>query len=485
MIRLVKRKTVLVAVFAAVVLAITEGFVVAEEPSSQKVEPQVEQKKFLVLDSRIIESTENAKLSIGKVKKHPANPLFGEDKPWECRLDNLYPDVIYDEQDRLYKCWYMSFIVDNSAKGMTLKQRREKPYNYPPDREMGFCYAVSKDGIHWKKPELSIVEFGGDRKNNILMREAGDGGGVFKDLRERDPARRYKIFWAGSQVAFSQDGLHWSRPLDIRQTVFGLIESEGPCKAFWAADLGKYVCIMRKDSPRGRLVTRSESPDFLHWTKSRLVLEGLERNLQTYTMPAFPYAGIYIGLLAIFNTETDRVHVELTWSPDTIEWHRISPDTPLIPCSEKVLDYDYGCVYACATPVFLKDEIRLYYGGSDWLHGNWRNGALCLATLRPDGFAGYEPASPAAPAVIMVKPVTGYFGTLRITADVQVGGSVRVTVVDEQGQQLAHGEPVSNTVTNGKIVWQAGWDVAAMSSENSRLKFELRHAKLYSFNFHN
>ena len=54
--------------------------------------------KYLLLDSRVIKNTENAKLTLGTVKKHPANPLFGEDKPWEPRFDNLYPNVIYDEE---------------------------------------------------------------------------------------------------------------------------------------------------------------------------------------------------------------------------------------------------------------------------------------------------------------------------------------------------------------------------------------------------
>ena len=31
------------------------------------------------------------------------------------------------------------------------------------------CYAESKDGIHWKKPELGLVEFNGSKANNIVM----------------------------------------------------------------------------------------------------------------------------------------------------------------------------------------------------------------------------------------------------------------------------------------------------------------------------
>ncbi len=60
---------------------------------------------YLLLDSRIIETTENAALKIGTVKKDPRNPLFGEDKPWEPRFDNVYASVVYDKKDGLYKCW--------------------------------------------------------------------------------------------------------------------------------------------------------------------------------------------------------------------------------------------------------------------------------------------------------------------------------------------------------------------------------------------
>ena len=66
----------------------------------------------------------------------------------------------------------------------------------------------------------------------------------------------------------------------------------------------------------------------------------------------------------IFNAVTDRVHCELAWSPDTWEWHIIDPGTPLIDTSHEKGDYDWGCVYA-SVPIFLPDEIRIYYGASD------------------------------------------------------------------------------------------------------------------------
>ena len=118
-------------------------------------------------------------------------------------------------------------------------------------------------------------------------------------------------------------------------------------------------------------------------------------------MPVFHYCGVYLGLPTIFNIETGRAHVELTWSEDTINWHRVSPGTPLIANAEKKGDYDWGCVYAAAYPLFEEKEIRLYYGGSNNLHGGWSDGFFCLATLRPDGFAGYEPTSEDDKAILI------------------------------------------------------------------------------------
>jgi hypothetical protein len=63
-------------------------------------------------------------LTIGQAIKHPSNPLFGEDKPWESRFDNVYANVIYDQQEKIYKCWSSPYPIDHSAKGMTREQRR-------------------------------------------------------------------------------------------------------------------------------------------------------------------------------------------------------------------------------------------------------------------------------------------------------------------------------------------------------------------------
>ncbi len=458
-----------------------------------------ERNRYLLLDSRIVEKTENARLTPGEVQKYRGNPLFEEDKPWEKRFDNLYANVLYDEQEGLYKCWYSPFIVDNSAKGMTLEERARIPYEPPYDREMAICYAISSDGIHWEKPELGLVEFGGNKRNNIVYRKL-HGAGIFIDSRETDPAKRFKMFTSCEDrdelaVAFSPDGLRWSRLIFCPINPFPVDGTH--YNTLWVPELGEYVGFTRLrgmgtdtelSEPDGytrriRQVGRTSSRDFLNWSQAELAFQGVKDHLQIYSMPVFRYAGVYIGLPVIYNTQTDRAHTELAWSPDTIEWHRVCPGTPLIATGSNRTDYDWGCVYTAAYPIFLDGEIRLYYGASNGPHFGWRDGFFCLATLRPDGFAGYEPTSRGTAATVTTTPVAGRFAALHVTADVQKHGSVTVAVVDGTGKELAVSEPITETVTDHRLVWKSGWDYQTLNTDKIRLKFTINNAKLYSFSF--
>lgn len=432
--------------------------------------------RFLLLDSRIVEQAKNARLAVGTVRKHEKNPLFGEDKPWEKRFDNLYGNVIYDNEEKIYKCWYSPFIVDHSAKGMTRTERDAKRYKPPRGREMGVCYATSEDGIKWDKPALGLVDYEGNKENNIVWR-GPHGAGIFKDHSDSDPARRYKMIFEGMSTSHSADGINWSKPKKIEG--IGKIAGDTHNNVFWNPHTATYVGITRTWGNLGREVTRLESSDFVEWKSNGVVMKGLEKSLQPYAMPVFMHGGVYLGLVAIHaQRPVDRVWTELAWSADATQWHRIAPGKALIPCSEKVLEYDYGCVYACAYPIFLDKEIRLYYGGSDYHHYGWRNGSLCLATLRPDGFAGYEQESKDKPAIITTTVIPYAGQKIRITADVDDGGSIQVRIVDDKGQDVVTAGTVSKTVTDGRLIWSR-----KINADKIRLLFEINNAKLYSFSF--
>jgi hypothetical protein len=233
----------------------------------------------------------------------------------------------------------------------------------------------------------------------------------------------------------------------------------------------------------GRQVARTTSTDFLSWEKCEVVLEGLNANHQIYAMPVFYHGGVYLGLIALHDQKTDRVWTELAWSPDTITWNRVLPGTPLIPNAGKEGDCDWGCAYAAACPVFLEDEIRLYYSGSDGHHFSWRNGFFCLATLRPDGFAGYTQTEADKAATIMTTPVVPPNSTLRITADIAAKGYLKINVFDEHRKLLAKSDPLKVSVSDGKIAWQDGFSFNALGERSIQVHFELLNATVYSFSF--
>lgn len=448
--------------------------------------------KFLLLDNRNIKAVDNAELVVGTVEKSPHNPLFTEDKAWEKRYDNFYGNVWYDEDEKMYKCWYSPFIVDDSAVGMTLEER-QKPYHCPDGREMAILYAASEDGIHWIKPELGLVEYEGGKANNIVWRSrkrAGEhwagphGAGIFHDERETNPTRKYKALFMlqNLSIGFSADGLHWNeyRSCEGDVTVAGDTHNN----AFWAPTLNKYVGITRTWGPEGREVARIESDDFIHWTKEEVVMKGLTADAQPYAMPVFYYEGVYLGLIAVYIQDIDRVQTELAWSPDTKAWHRISPGKALIPLSEKVLDYDYGCIYPCACPIMAKDGIKLYYGGSDYLHLGWRTGALCLAKLRPDGFAGWEAKDKAADATVETRTFAMTGKHLRISADIEEGGSLKIAVLDEQGRIIPgfsaeNCDEIPAYAVHAEVKWK-GRNLSGLNGRKIAFRLVMDNAKVYS-----
>ena len=444
-------------------------------------ENKIYQDRYLLLDSRIIEKVDNAKLSVGKVTKHPDNPLLMEDKPWEKRFDNLYGNMVYDETDGIYKLWYSPFIVDYSAKGMSLSEMQEKEYMAPKDREMAICYATSQDGIEWEKPNLGLVNFNGSTNNNILWR-GPHGAGIYKDPYEKDSNRLYKMLTRINETtetlatSYSSDGIIWSKPSRVK--LDGLA-GDTHNNLLWDSKSETYVGITRTWGEMGREVMRIESNDFNTWKKDKVVMTSKDKIRQPYAMPVFFHAGVFLGLVAVHEQPpVDRVWTELAWSPDTKIWHRIDEGTPLIPCSDKVLDYDYGCVYSCTNPIFLKNEIRIYYGGSDYLHYEWRTGNLSLATLRPDGFAGYRQLKENKSAIILTKDIPYTGKRIRISCDVEDGGSVNAEILDKKGNVLSDTQPIKATVTDGALLLSKPVNVGEI-----RLRFTLNNAILYSFSF--
>ena len=139
------------------------------------------------------------------------------------------------------------------------------------------------------------------------------------------------------------------------------------------------------------------------------------------------------------------------------------------------MPYDWGTIFASA-PIFLDDEVRTYYGACDWYFFDWREGYLALATLRPDGWAGYEQISGDKPTIITTTSVVCTGSKLQICADVQMNGFVKVKLFDNDNKQLAESKLITRTVTDAKVEWRSEFTTETVGGKMIRIEFELRNA---------
>lgn len=436
-------------------------------------------RKHLVFDPRVIHTAQNARLVLGSPVKAAENPLFIADKPWENSLNNLYPNVLWDEADKVFKLWYKCVLADKEAIA-----KMDGPSTV---HDVGWylVYATSKDGIQWDKPKLGLHKFDGDAGTNIVARDTPNVG-VFKDSHDADASRRYKMVYdvglGQPRVRFSADGIHWSEPIEAKG--FGPQNGDTHNNAFWDEETQKYQWFTKLYLGE-RTMARFESDDFINWKNSGMVLrssieEG--RRSQTYCMTPFRYGSIWLAYVMIYNAGINRsVDCELAWSPDSVKWERVMPGVPFIRRGTKG-GYDSECIYAMAGPPIVQDDkLLIFYGGDDFPHTGWKRDCVpCLARLPLDRFAGYEPLEKDKPATLFTTKLTVTDEPLRITADA-AGGKIRIAVLDEVAVGIDEAESIASNVTDFAVKWKRG-GLSKHVGQNIHLQFELTNAKLWSIN---
>ncbi len=443
------------------------------EPSLLQPDPH----KHLAFDPRLFLAVRNARLILGSPVKHEGNPIFQADKPWENSLNNLYPNVLWDEEERVFKLWYKCVLADKEAVA-----KMDGPSTV---HDVGWylLYATSKDGIAWQKPKLGLHKFDGDAGTNIVARDCPNAG-VFKDMHDPDPSRRYKmvsdIGLGKPQVRFSADGIHWG-PAAAAQG-FGQQNGDTHNNARWDEQLGKYLWFTKLYLGE-RTMARFESDDFLNWKNSGMVLRSTiaeGRASQTYCMTPFRYGSLWLAYVMIYHPGSDRsVDCELAWSHDSKQWQRVMPGTPFIPRGARG-SCDSECIYAMAGPPVVQDgKLLIYYGGDDFPHTGWKRHCLpCLARLPLDRFAGYEPADKARPATLSTGILETTGEPLRITADAE-GGSIKIVALDGFAAGIDESEPVTGNVTDAEVRWKKG-EYPKYKGRFAHLQVEVANARLWS-----
>ena len=231
------------------------------------------------------------------------------DRPWEGKSSGSYVSVFPDGD--IYRMYY-----------------RGSEWNVDPNVNVRpvVCYAESRDGIRWERPDLGIFEHEGSVSNNIVRpeMEGHDNFMAFKDLNpDAHESQRYKAVEGRPDYGFmgfvSPDGIHWQRsseePFFTDDRHYDWIST-----AFWDGARGSYVAYLRSwitDAEHGsieimnrreigsatpiRTIRRCTSDDFASWTDTRLIEYDvpLSPGDQLYTNGIMPYPRaphILIGL---------------------------------------------------------------------------------------------------------------------------------------------------------------------------------------------
>ncbi len=416
--------------------------------------------KILFPFSRHIAALERIEFKQGAAVKHGA-PVLLPDRPWESVLAYLYGSVI---KTTIYRMWYQAGGVYVAC-------------------------ARSPDGITWEKPELNVFSAAALRAAPTV--DTPDGGeacasgarpvslqsNVVSDLHmpslvyePGDRRRPFKLFGftgRGYCAAFSTDGIRFEPAAENPLLPLLKFPAKNNRKTWYSdvapvfkdARINKYVGHIKTYESDGedrirRCVGYSESEDFVRWTEpatiwvpgadeDRLAQERGFHWADFYGLCAFNYGDGYLGLLWIFyidhelehGTHRGRIEVFLAASDDGKSWRRLS-DTPLIPLGAE--SWDSGMITTATQPLFLDDEIRVYYGGANFDHAAGEKDnpydeekhrfSIGFTRLRKDGFV-YATSSEGT---LTTRALELRAGRIKVNADCR-GGRIAVAVLRSDG----------------------------------------------------
>ncbi len=450
-------------------------------------------RRELFADRFLIDRMNGAALALQTPRREADAILF--DKPWEGQFSN-YMTVIRDgDEFRLYYRGLPDSGPDGSAAEST-------------------CYAVSKDGKHFTRPDLGLFEYKGSRKNNLILAGLPPFSSNFSpviDTRPGVPAdQRYKAL-AGSRksglVAFqSADGIRWKKMREEPVFRDGAFDSQN--LAFWSESEQKYVMYFRTfkvvSGKRVRWISRATSDDFLRWSAGAEMTFGDAPADHLYVNQTHPYFRAphhYIALAARFlpgrQVMSDEEAKALGVNPGYYK-----------DCADAVLLTSRGGTVYDRT--FLEALLRPGLGLENWVS---RNNYPALNTVQtgPSEMSFYTASNYGQPGThlrryslgldrfasiqagyaggeVSTKLLTFTGSRLLLNYSTSAPGGIRVEIQDEAGRPIP-GFALSDNVEmigdqiERAVTWKGGTDTGSLAGRTVRLRFAMKDADLFALRF--
>ena len=468
-------------------------------------------RKQLFVDEMLVERKHNVALTMNA--PYPTGELLlTADREWEVGGEVYLLSSILKEADGRVRLWYD--LLTSTGDG-------------PFDHERCVCYAESQDGIHFVKPHLGLHEKRGSRDNNVVLPGVIGGASVWIDPQAPEEQRyktQAKVYPSGKFHMFSSpDGIHWSLWAEIDPK--GAKDTQ--TIVYWDEPLQRYLFFgrhkLRSDetptaeiNARFRSVRRAEMTDLKDIENTGLAMwpDELDRGLYP-TESDDPPVDFY-GATVFRYSEAPDITIMLAQA----FWHWIptgkgaarapgtrdvrlafSRDTKtFVRCGQRQAfmrpgpdgRFDSRQIWALPNPIVMGDEIWFYYAGINYDRAGRTDaangehiGGIGRAVMRLDGFvsldAPYEGGKFTTPALIFDG------SRLELNVDTAAGGSVRVELLAEDGSPLEGYSGADSIWHVGNSVrlpvsWPAG-DLRQLAGQPVRIRFIMRDAKLYAFQF--
>lgn len=437
-------------------------------------------------------------------KAEKSEPCLHADRPWEGQING--PTIIHEEGR--YRCWYLALPPKPTELAIDRDRAMEVGRTF-------LCYAESEDGLHWTKPGLNIIPFGGEEATNIVSPD-GNGGSVFRD-DSAPPAERYKVLKFDKLHDLDDDD---NVPVMRRYGLYGVVSPDGyywtrreqPLIRYfcdtqnimsWDAAAGEYVGYFRSHA-NGRSISRSATRDFSRWPEPTTIMyTGAE------DMPALDYytncytchpddASMRLMFPAIYHRNDDRVNVRLAASLNGLCFPWVSRD-PVIDVGPSGR-WDSGCVYAHPNLVRLPDgKLALPYTGTNQTHEeHWfgtfykdypgaRKTSMAWAMWEDGRLAGIVADDYGE---FWTVPVVFDGERIEINARTSHSGSVTVELWDYEGTGpiapflLEDAVPFSGDGIWTTCKWKSGnAGLAELEGRKVRLRFCVSSAQVFGYRF--
>ena len=402
------------------------------------------------------------------LRPEPKEVVLVADSPWEGNTSGYYG--VFRDGD-MYKMIYRGWQHDEKMKAA--------------HKEVT-CYAESKDGITWTKPNLGLFEWEGSKENNIVWLGPGTHNfTAFLDANPDAPAdARYKAFGGGGGGLLpfqSPDCKTWTQVQKKAVITNGAFDSQN--LAFWDTDRKEYRAYWRyftKDT-KVRAIRTATSKDFITWENEAdlAYVEGTPvQHLYTNAIQKYFRAPhLFIGFPTRYlPKEGQRVEPILMTSRDGVLFQRwnepvVPEEAPKDRKGNRSNYMTWGMFQLPGKP----NEISVYATENYYER---TPGRVRRFVYRVDGFVALRGGDKGGS--VITKPLRHSGQQLLVNYVVQDGGSLTIEALDEAGKVVGKSKALTGDAVDAPVAWEID---PKLGDAMVKLRFALKNADVYSIRF--